>query len=187
LEQEKNLEAPKTPNRWSKRVITMIFIACLVAVGVSTAFLVKNFTDNEATISDDAPDGISVVKASKMQSQAGTPAQGAAQQAFEELDGPDFRYLVNILPKVTHADMESYLRFYNDHKVSTAKKPIKIVAVGDLHGNFDNFVHLLLANQIINQSLKWIAKDTILVQTGDNVDRGIKCYEIYELLLNLSI
>lgn len=63
-------------------------------------------------------------------------------------DCPDHKYLPTILP---------------------ARK--KIVVLGDLHGDYDLTVHSLLLSGTVNQDLKWIEEDTVLVQVGDQIDR----------------
>jgi hypothetical protein len=50
----------------------------------------------------------------------------------------------------------------------------RIVAVGDIHGDFESFVSILYETGIINQQNQWIGGRTILVQTGDLLDRGSK-------------
>src|SRR5689334_1922490 len=47
-----------------------------------------------------------------------------------------------------------------------------VVAVGDIHGAFDNFVAILRSAQVIDNRNKWIGRRTVLVQTGDVLDRG---------------
>lgn len=48
----------------------------------------------------------------------------------------------------------------------------RIVAIGDLHGDFSHTLSILQMAKIIDSNQKWIAQDTILVQVGDEVDRG---------------
>jgi hypothetical protein len=64
----------------------------------------------------------------------------------------------------------------------------KIIAVGDLHGDYDNFV-LILKNPkvaLVDENLHWVGGKTHLVQTGDILDRGDKAKEIIELLMRLE-
>jgi len=63
----------------------------------------------------------------------------------------------------------------------------KIVAVGDLHGDYDNCVKILKAAGLIDDTLKWIGGDTHLVQTGDIIDRGDHAKEIFDLIMRLEI
>ena len=46
----------------------------------------------------------------------------------------------------------------------------KIIAVGDLHGDFRVFVNVLLMCRLINRELTWIGADTHLIQLGDTLD-----------------
>lgn len=46
----------------------------------------------------------------------------------------------------------------------------RIIAIGDIHGDFDVFIKTLLLGKIIDENNKWIASDTIVVQMGDQID-----------------
>ena len=61
----------------------------------------------------------------------------------------------------------------------------KIIAIGDLHGDLTQTQKVLQLAGIFNENNEWIAKDTILVQTGDIVDRGNESIEIYKLFFKL--
>eukprot|EP01084_Bolivina_argentea_P129507 228718_1 len=61
----------------------------------------------------------------------------------------------------------------------------KVVAIGDLHGDLSQTLKLLQLTGIVDENGTWIAKDTILVQTGDIVDRGHQSLEIYKLFFSL--
>lgn len=62
----------------------------------------------------------------------------------------------------------------------------KIVAVGDLHGDYENFVKILLGTHLVDQDLHWIAGRTHLVQLGDVLDRGPSARKIFDLLIRLE-
>jgi Icc-related predicted phosphoesterase len=62
----------------------------------------------------------------------------------------------------------------------------RIVAIGDLHGDYDNFVKILTGIPVVDQGLHWIAGNTHLVQTGDIMDRGPDAQKILDLLMNLE-
>jgi hypothetical protein len=62
----------------------------------------------------------------------------------------------------------------------------RIVAVGDVHGDYETFVAVLRAAGVIDKSNKWIGGQTHLVQTGDCVDRGPDTRKVLELMINLS-
>ncbi|KAI8980937.1 Metallo-dependent phosphatase-like protein [Pilobolus umbonatus] len=61
----------------------------------------------------------------------------------------------------------------------------RIVALGDLHGDLPNTLSILKFSHLIDEDHHWIGNDTILVQTGDVVDRGVDTIQLYELLQNL--
>ncbi len=62
----------------------------------------------------------------------------------------------------------------------------KIIAVGDLHGDFKNFVIILKGTKLIGEKLHWIGGKTHLVQTGDIMDRGPDAKKIFNLLMKLE-
>jgi hypothetical protein len=45
-----------------------------------------------------------------------------------------------------------------------------IVAMGDIHGDFDVLITILIAAEVINEEGLWIGGNTVVVQTGDIVD-----------------
>ena len=80
-----------------------------------------------------------------------------------------------------------------------ADLPKKIIAIGDLHGDFEHLFNILNRLKIIDQNNNWTGGDTIIVQTGDVLDDGGRGYDtnknehsadeiaIYNLLINLNI
>jgi hypothetical protein len=62
----------------------------------------------------------------------------------------------------------------------------KTVVVGDLHGDYDRFIDILKATQVVNADLHWIAGNTHFVQTGDVMDRGPDARKIFDLLIRLE-
>lgn len=62
----------------------------------------------------------------------------------------------------------------------------KIVAVGDLHGDYDNFVTILKGTQVVDCDLRWAGGETHLVQIGDIMDRGPDARKIFDLLIRLE-
>ncbi|MDA2927930.1 metallophosphoesterase, partial [Acidobacteria bacterium AH-259-G07] len=65
-------------------------------------------------------------------------------------------------------------------------KSSRVVAVGDVHGDFDSFVTLLQEAGILDSRHRWVGRNTTLVQTGDFLDRGPKAREIMDLLMALE-
>ena len=62
----------------------------------------------------------------------------------------------------------------------------RIVAVGDVHGAYDQFVSILRTAGVINTRDRWSGGRTVLVQTGDIVDRGKDSRKVIELLRRLE-
>ncbi len=64
----------------------------------------------------------------------------------------------------------------------------KIVAIGDLHGDYDNFVKILTHPRVglVDDGLHWTGGKTHLVQTGDVMDRGDHARKIFDLLMRLE-
>src|SRR5580765_601658 len=62
----------------------------------------------------------------------------------------------------------------------------RVVAVGDIHGAFDNFVAILRAAQVIDNRNRWIGRRMVLVQTGDVLDRGPDSRKAIDLLRRLE-
>ncbi|RKP08961.1 Metallo-dependent phosphatase-like protein, partial [Thamnocephalis sphaerospora] len=62
----------------------------------------------------------------------------------------------------------------------------RIVAIGDLHGDIKSALRVLQMAGVANRKGKWIGGDnTILVQTGDLIDRGPDTNRMLELLPDL--
>lgn len=64
--------------------------------------------------------------------------------------------------------------------------PDRIVAVGDVHGAYDQFVRILQAASLIDERQRWIGGGAILVQTGDVIDRGTDSRRVLDLLRRLE-
>ena len=62
----------------------------------------------------------------------------------------------------------------------------RIVAIGDVHGAYDNLVIILQTANLIDERLRWIGGKTHLVQNGDIVDRGPHSRKAMELLMKLQ-
>jgi len=62
----------------------------------------------------------------------------------------------------------------------------RIVAIGDLHGDFDNYLETLKLAGLVDRKGKWVGGDTHFVQTGDIPDRGPDTLKIIEHLENLE-
>jgi hypothetical protein len=62
----------------------------------------------------------------------------------------------------------------------------RVVAVGDVHGAFEQFVAILREAKIIDSRNRWAGGRAILVQTGDTTDRGPDSRKVMDLLRKLT-
>ncbi len=62
----------------------------------------------------------------------------------------------------------------------------RVVAIGDIHGNFDAFIEILRHAGITDASGNWSAGNTTLIQTGDFLDRGPKARAVVDRLMALE-
>lgn len=69
---------------------------------------------------------------------------------------------------------------------AAAAQDRRIVAIGDVHGELTGFDTILRQTGIINDQRKWVGGSTVLVQTGDVVDRGPKSRECLDLVMALE-
>ncbi len=61
-----------------------------------------------------------------------------------------------------------------------------IVAVGDVHGAFDEFVSILRRAGVIDAQNHWAGSNLTFVQVGDMIDRGPKPREVMDLMMALQ-
>jgi len=62
----------------------------------------------------------------------------------------------------------------------------RIVAVGDIHGDYDKLVNIMQHAKLIDENNDWIANDSIFIQTGDLIDRGDDSKNIFDLLIKIK-
>ncbi|HSR70434.1 MAG TPA: metallophosphoesterase [Acidobacteriota bacterium] len=62
----------------------------------------------------------------------------------------------------------------------------RIVAIGDVHGNLDNFLAILRHTGIVDEQGNWAAGRDVFVQTGDLIDRGPDDKAVLDLIINLE-
>jgi Calcineurin-like phosphoesterase len=67
-----------------------------------------------------------------------------------------------------------------------ADKAKYVVAIGDVHGDFDDFVSMLQLAGLIDAQHHWTGDQTTLVQVGDLLDRGPKPREVMDLVISLE-
>ena len=62
----------------------------------------------------------------------------------------------------------------------------RLLAIGDIHGDYEALVAILQEAHIVDSEGNWVAGDTVLVQTGDLLDRGPQVRKIMDLLMTLE-
>lgn len=62
----------------------------------------------------------------------------------------------------------------------------RVVAVGDIHGDYDQLVAVLKSAGLIDDRTNWAGGKTHLVQTGDVLDRGPASRQCMDLLMKLE-
>jgi hypothetical protein len=62
----------------------------------------------------------------------------------------------------------------------------RIVAVGDIHGGYEELRAVLLHAGLVDRKLRWRGGESCLVQLGDIVDRGAGSREALDLLMKLE-
>jgi hypothetical protein len=71
-----------------------------------------------------------------------------------------------------------------------AKAPVRppesVVAIGDVHNDFDDFVAILQHIGLIDKQNQWTGGRTTFVQVGDLLDRGPKPREVMDLMMALE-
>ena len=67
------------------------------------------------------------------------------------------------------------------------KQAIKIIAMGDMHGDYDVYESLMLSAGLMDSEGNWSGGDTIFVQTGDIPDRAPDTRKIIESLQHLEV
>lgn len=68
----------------------------------------------------------------------------------------------------------------------SATQPARLVAIGDIHGAYDEFVGVLKRAGLVNDALAWSGGRATLVQTGDYTDRGTDVRKVLDLLMRLE-
>ncbi len=62
----------------------------------------------------------------------------------------------------------------------------RVVAIGDLHGSYDNLVQLLESAELVDGELRWQGGEAHLVAAGDLIDRGTGDRAVMDLLRRLQ-
>jgi hypothetical protein len=99
---------------------------------------------------------------------------------------PNCRSLIAMLPKLNWRLLALILSLAAGiaHGQSNSAGPI--VAIGDVHGDYENFKKVLIDAGLIDRQGNWIAGDTRFVQLGDLPDRGPDTDKIIEQMQKLQ-
>jgi hypothetical protein len=62
----------------------------------------------------------------------------------------------------------------------------RVVAVGDIHGEYEGLVSILQKAGVIDAKLRWAGRRATFVQTGDYLDRGPDVRKVMDLLMSLE-
>ena len=62
----------------------------------------------------------------------------------------------------------------------------RLVAIGDVHGDYDAFVSLLRVAKLIDNGTAWTGGKAHLVLPGDYIDRGKDSRKVLDLLITLE-
>lgn len=66
------------------------------------------------------------------------------------------------------------------------RPPVRVIAVGDIHGAYTEFTTILQRAGLMDGSLRWTGGRSTLVQTGDYTDRGADVKKVLDLLMRLE-
>jgi hypothetical protein len=61
-----------------------------------------------------------------------------------------------------------------------------VIAVGDIHGEYERFLNILRTARLIDKKNKWAGGKTHLVMVGDLIDRGPASAKVMDLLMSLE-
>lgn len=74
----------------------------------------------------------------------------------------------------------------NAGTTTTPDSPPSLIVIGDVHGDFNDFVAILQRTGLIDDQHHWAGGKITFVQTGDLLDRGPKPREVLDLLISLE-
>ena len=93
-----------------------------------------------------------------------------------------FAFLVCLLAVYSIAAAE----LPDNHSEGLAEITQKIIVIGDIHGDYDQFAKLLRTTGLINKRNKWVGGNAHLIQMGDIPDRGPDSRKAMDLLMKLE-
>ncbi len=105
----------------------------------------------------------------------------ACQPAPVESDAP-------LCSKGTDPSFDGGRDYTTNPAVVTVRGATEIVALSDVHGDPDALVRLLVAGKLVNAATPcaWIGGKTVLVVTGDTIDKGSYALRAIDLFIGLE-
>lgn len=89
--------------------------------------------------------------------------------------------------RISHISMVVLLMLAGWRGAAAPAEPREsVIAIGDVHGDFDDFVAILHHTGLIDKQNHWAGGKATLVQVGDLLDRGPKPREVIDLLMALE-
>ena len=89
--------------------------------------------------------------------------------------GPAFEINSVSMIKKSEKDIDIFDRYCEKYQKLPSVLPAvkRIIAIGDIHGDYDVAIKCFNAAKLINDDLEWLAKppETVVVQVGDQIDR----------------
>ena len=76
--------------------------------------------------------------------------------------------------------------FCSTSSMASEQAPGRVLAIGDIHGEYAGLVSILRETGLVDEHNHWIGGNATLVQTGDFVDRGAGVREVMDLLMRLQ-
>jgi hypothetical protein len=109
---------------------------------------------------------------------------GAALGWLEKDGGVPMRRMLAVAVMVLHG--LGVLAFCGETLPCVWTNVERVVAVGDVHGDFEQFVLLLKSAGVVDERYAWTGGKTHLVQTGDILGRGPESKKAMDLLMTLE-
>ncbi|HAN78748.1 MAG TPA: hypothetical protein DCQ31_13790 [Bacteroidales bacterium] len=101
------------------------------------------------------------------------------------LSEPELQNYASFVPAINKQNASEYMNSIPQPSIYSDVE--KIIAVGDVHGNFDQVSNLLINNQVIDSAYNWTWGKGHLVFIGDIFDRGEKVTQTLWLIVKLSL
>lgn len=105
----------------------------------------------------------------------------AAPQPSSEPSVPETQAAANSAPEA-----QAQVADANKDGIFRHAAPSRVVAIGDLHGDFTATLKAFQLAGAVDESGKWVGKELVVVQTGDQLDRGDDEAKILSFLKRLK-